>query len=328
MTDDVMGLEEQAEERDMTREEEGMATAIYAAVMASSRYSERALQAQSYQVGISDLGWCSERTRRMLAQMVPDDTDLLPAFLGTAIGDYVEAAIHEHLWPDALVQQEVSVRLTGHTRHYDVPGHPDIIRPDWGVLDVKTDRGLSIPRRVGPNFQQQFQRHCYTKGAHDAGLLTIPLEDAMVGNVWFDRAADDKFCYVQVEPYDPLMVEAAAMWLDEVVYAHLNDSEARKEPPREMCRVTCGFFETCRALDTDVTGLLTDETVLASVRMYREGLEMEKAGKRLKDQAKPHLAGIDGSTGAEAVRWIHVNESVIRPGVRKAHERLSITPLK
>lgn len=315
-------------ERDMQHEEQQMAEAIYAAVMTASRYSERALQQQSYQVGVSDLGYCSERTKRMLTQEVPEDTDVLAAFIGTAMGDHIERAIKAHLWPDAILQAEVTVPLRGETRTYNVPGHPDIIRPDWGIVDVKTGRGLTLARRVGLDMSKQYQRHCYAYGAWTDGYFgDMALEDVMVGNVWFDRAGDDKECYVQAEPFDMGMVESAAMWLDEVVYSYTQGTEARKEPPREVCAVTCGFFETCRLFDTDVTGLLTDETILAAIAAYREGLDMEKAGKRLKDQAKPALVGVSGSTGQYALRWIELGPAHVEFD-RKPSMRIDLRDLK
>lgn len=328
MTDLVPELIEPGPDREMSTEEAGIAAGIYAAVMSYSRYSERALQAAEYQVGVSDLGYCSERTRRMLGQEVPDDSDLLPAFLGTAIGDHMEKAIAEYLWPEAILQASVTVPLRGFDRTYNVPGHPDVIRPDWGVLDGKTSRGLSLPRRLGASQQQRFQRHLYCAGAAEAGLLTIPLGQAMVGNYWLDRAGDDRECHVEIEPYDPQVVQDAASWLDDVVHAYVSESEARKEPPREVCQVTCGFFATCRLYDTDVTGLLTDEQVLAALDQYQEGLATEKAGKRLKDQAKPALVGIDGSDGKVMLRWIHVNSAEMSAYTRKGYDRIQITKLK
>lgn len=192
-----------------------------------------------------------------------------------------------------------------------------------------TDRGLEVPARHGPSRQQQFQRHGYGLGAFLDGLFdpSVALEDVMVANAWIDRAADDKWVEVQMEPFNPEIIEEAARWLDDVTYAFVNDQEARKEPPREMCAVTCGFFADCRAYDTDVTGLLTDDVVIGSVEMYREGLDMEKAGRRLKDQANAHLVGITGSTGKHMVRWTHVNGSHVEYD-RKPYDRLDIREVK
>lgn len=314
-------------ERGMSYDEEMLADSAYAAVMSASRHSARGEQAAEFKVGISDLGYCSERTRRMLRQEVPQDTDLLPAFIGTALGTGIEYAL-ELAWPDAVLQAEVIVPLIGDQATYYVTGHPDLIRPVGLVVDVKTSRGLALPRRIGPSQQQQFQRHCYAKGAWLGGLFPgVPLEQVQVANIWFDRAADERECYVQMEPYDEDVVIAATQWLDEVVYAYVNQSEARKEPAREVCERTCGFFSSCRMLDTDAEGLLTDETVLAGVDLYREGLDLERRGRFLKDQGKAALHAITGSTGEYAVRWVHVGGSHVEFD-RKPHERLDIKRIK
>jgi hypothetical protein len=123
-------------------------------------------------------------------------------------------------------------------------------------------------------------------------------------------------------------VEEAARWLDEVIDAYLNDREAMKEPPREVCAATCGFYSTCRELDTDVTGLLTDPVIVEAARMYREGAEMEKEGKSLKAQSKAALDGVGGSTGEFTVRWIHINETVQPETRRRAYDRLDVRPVK
>lgn len=316
----------------MDEEEQAIADLIYAAMQNYSLNSERGLQAQEFRVGVSDLGYCSERTRRMLDQQVPDDTDMLQAFIGTAIGDHVEKAmvVQEANFEGVITQAEISVTLTGEERVYEVTGHPDIVLPTKGVmLDAKTAFGLALARRVGADQQKRFQRHLYGLGAWEAGLFgDIPLDDVRVGNVWIDRSGVEKEVHVELEPYDPTVREEAARWLDSVIYAFINGEEAMKEPPREVCAATCGFFTVCRAYDTDVSGLLTDETVLTAIEMYREGGQMERDGKRLKAQAKPALEGISGTTGEVSVRWIHVNESVIPETTRRPYDRIDIRKMR
>lgn len=309
----------------MNEQEQQIADELYAAIQAASSRSDRSLQSAEFQAGVSDLGFCSERTRRMIDHQVPEESDLLTAWIGTALGDHAERAA-ESAWPHAIRQARVAVRLDGEQRSYVLTGHPDLL-VDNKVIDIKTDYGLSTVERSGPSLQQQFQRHCYAKGAYAAGLLTGPLEEVQVANAWIDRAAIDKRIHVQMEPYDEAYVEQAGAWLDDVVYAYLNGEEARKEPPREMCAVVCGFFKVCRAYDTDVEGLLTDPSVVASAAMYREGLDLEKAGKRLKDQAKVHLEGIRGSTGEYLIRWTHINESVVPESTRRGYDKLEVKPL-
>jgi len=326
VTDEI--TEEAPPARGMNRDEEQMADAIYAAIMHASRYSERSLQAGEFRVGISDLGYCSERTRRMLGQEVPEDSDELAAFIGTAVGDHTEQALAA-VWDDAILKSEVSVVLEGDGGTYQITGHPDIVRSEHGlVVDVKTARGLAVPRRTGPSQSQQFQRHLYAKGAWEAGLFGyMGLEDVQVANAWIDRAADHHEIHVAMEPFNPDVVTAATQWLDDVVYAFLHDETARKEPPRQVCEATCGFFGTCRALETDVSGLITDETTLIAVDLYQEGLALEKRGRQLKDQANAALVGVSGSTGEFSVRWTHVNGTRVEYD-RNSYDRLIISKLK
>lgn len=313
---------------DFSADEERIGKDLYAAIQHASNYSARAQQARKFRVGVSDIGFCSERTRRMLDQQVPEDTDALTAWIGTALGDYAEQAAMT-VWPNAIRQGSVRVELRGEERIYVVEGHPDLVVPEEAlVIDVKTDYGLGTVERSGPNQQQQFQRHCYAKGAWEAGMFgDVALEDVRVANVWIDRAGIDKRLHVQMEQFNPDYVRGAAEWLDEVVYAHLHEEEARKEPPREMCAVVCGFFGVCRAYDTDVEGLIREPETVAAAKMYREGLDMERSAKRLKDQARQHLVGVRGSTGEFAIRWTHVNESEIPARTRSAYEKLEVKPL-
>lgn len=326
MTSDLI---EPVPHRGMTPGEQTLATEIYEAIQYYSRCDDRGMQSAEYRVGISDLGFCSERTRRMLSHQDPDDSDLLPAFLGTAIGDHLERAM-QFRWPEAKIQTKVVVPLYGEGGIYNITGHPDIVFPEGMVLDGKTTRGLEVVRRKGPSQQQQFQRHCYAKGAWLAKMFDddVALEDVVVGNVWVDRAGDDKEVHVQTEPYSELIVEAATMWLDEVVYNWQHEQEARKEPPREMCAKVCGFYSTCRQLDTDVEGLLSDDTVLAAVDMYQEGKELMREGKRLQDQAKGNIPqSLQGSTGEFAVRWVWVNGSHVEFD-REGYHRLDVRKVK
>jgi hypothetical protein len=320
--------QEQAPERTMTEREEEIALRVQRAWQSASGLSQRSLQAQNFKVGISDLGWCSERTRRMLDKQEPDEEDYTKAFIGTAIGDHLEKACGIW-WPGGVTQAEVTVTLRDDEFIYRVNGHPDLIRPDDGlVVDFKASRGLGTVMRTGPTQQQQFQRHCYAKGAHESGLFPgWDLADLTVANVWFDRTGDSSLPYVHAEPYSEEVVQQATWWLSETVYAFTHEQESRKEPPREMCQKVCGFFRTCRAHETDVQGLLTDDTVLASVDMYQEALALEKQAKALKDEARSHLSGITGSTGEFAVRWTWVNGSHVSYD-RNGYERLSISRLK
>ena len=310
--------------------EQALANRIYQAMQDFSNHSERGQQAQAFRVGVSDLGYCSERTRRMLDQQVPDDTDMLKAFIGTAIGDHVEQALVTRFDEEVITQASVVLRLEGTERTYDVPGHPDIILPESGILlDAKTSYGLALARRTGADQQKRFQRHGYAKAAHAMGMFgDRALEDVRVGNVWVDRAGVEQEVHVELEPFDEEVIRDAARWLEDVIYAYVQQEEARKEPAREVCAATCGFFSVCRAYDTDVEGRLTDPVVLEAVKMYREGLDLEKQGKALKNQAKPALKEMSGTTGQYALRWVHVNETEVPGFTRRAYDKIDLRPIK
>ena len=313
-------------DRHMNEEEAELAERVYQAVQASSNYSERSQQSSNFRIGISDLGFCSEKVRRMLAGIPEPVTDKTAAFIGTALGDHIEqawCAVH----PNAIRQAEVSLTLQGDGGTYTLVGHPDIIDPSGLVIDFKTTRGLAIVRRNGPSQQQQFQRHCYALAAADLYAPGVTLDQVKVANVWFDRSGDETYPYVHIEPFSADMVAQAGMFVDDLVYAYLHDEAARKEPPREMCAKVCGHFPDCRALDTDVEGLLTDPEVLTAIDLYREGIALEKQAKVMKDQAKAALIDVSGSTGKFTVRWVHVNGAHISFD-RKPSDRLDVKPMK
>lgn len=308
----------------MNEQEQEFADWMYAAIQNYSKNDERGQQSQQFRVGVSDVGYCSERTRRMLDQQVPEDADMLTAFLGTAIGDHVERAA---VFADdrVLAQTTVKVRLTGETRTYDVEGHPDLIFPHENlVMDGKTSYGLQMAERMGADQQKNFQRHLYGMGALLGGLLdTDDPADVRVGNVWLDRSGRTKRVHAEIVPLDLEVVEEAARWVDGVVYAYLNREEAQKEPAREVCQATCGFYRTCRQHDTDVSGLLTDPEVVEAVLMYGEGADLARKAASLKDEAKPILEGMSGSIGTHTVRWIVVNGAN-----GKTSTRIQVQPIK
>src|SRR5215475_9336423 len=239
--------------RPMTDQERDLADQVYEAIQASATTSERSQQQAEFRLGISDLGFCSEKVRRMVAGIPEPPTDKLPAFLGTAIGDHVERACLR-VWPHAIRQATVRIIIQGEVNRYTLTGHPDLVLPHGVLIDCKTAHGLTVVQRTGPTQQQQFQRHLYALGAHQGHLFDegLELEEVQVANIWIDRSAGERRLHCHMEPYSPGVVAQAGFWIDDVVYAHLHGEEARKEPPREVCARVCGHYQDCRALDTDV----------------------------------------------------------------------------
>ena len=314
----------------MSPEEQEIAERIYTAIQHSATKTERGQQAAEFRVGLSDLGYCSERTRRMLGHEVPEDTDMFLAWLGTVIGEGVERAMVEHFGEEIIAQAEVVCPIRGETREYEVLGHPDIIIPSLGlVLDGKTAYGLRLAERLGADTQKQFQRHGYGKGAWLEGHFgDLPLEDVRVGNFWLDRSGKERRVHVQIEPYSDEVLAEAGRWLDEVVYNFTHQQEATKEPPREVCFATCGFYDTCRGLDTDVTGLIRDREAVGAIDLYVEGNALEKRGKAMKSEAKANLLGVSGSTGTYSLRWVEVDSVEVAGFTRAPHRRIDIKPVR
>lgn len=277
----------------MDDDELALAQRIYNAVQRASHDSVRSGQSKAFVIGVSDLGFCSERTRRKLAGIEePGEGDKLEAFLGTAIGDAVEQAyLASH--PEITVQAEVTVRLEGDGGTYEIIGHPDIVEPDK-VGDVKSVDGLTVVKRNGPTQQQLFQRHLGCKAAHEAGLLKVPLEEARTYNVWIDRSGRTKEVYVHIDTFNPEVVEQATMWLDEVVYNYRHNQAAMKEPPRTFCEKVCGHFTDCRQFDSDVEGLITDPEIATAVLMKKESSALTAKADRLKKEANAILEGVNG----------------------------------
>lgn len=321
----LLGLPPDDEGIEVNEEEALLAAQLYRAIQDYANDSERTQQSKGFVLGVSDLGTCQERTRRALAEITEPDRDVLESFLGTAVGKDVEAAI-ARAFPEVYTQSTVTVHLEGDGGLYTLTGHPDVIFP-WGIMDGKTTDGLEIPKRNGSNRQQKFQRHLYALGAANGGYFSVPLEEAKVGNMWIDRSGRTKELFVELEPFDPQVVDEATMWLDEAVYAFRNGQVGQKEPPREWCARACGHFEDCRLYDTDVTGISYDPELMTAVELHREGKAMEKEGKRMADEANAALRGFTGYVPGFQVRWTHINPSDVAY-TRDGYDRLNIQPLK
>lgn len=314
--------------RPMTVEEDRLAEQFYNAVQRATNETERSLQSSAHRVGVSDLGFCSERVRRHIAGETEPTVDHLPAFIGTALGDHIEAAVMDQ-FPEMIRQSEVSITLYGDTGTFHLVGHPDLIDPKGRLIDVKTSDGLGKVRRTGPSQQQQFQRHCYAKAAHAEGLFDdgVTLDQVTVSNIWFDRSAREREAYVHTEAFDQRVVDMATLWLDDVVYAYKNHEYARREPPREMCYAACGFAPECRGGDPDTQGLIDDPEQLAAIAMMRQAAEMERSARKMKDEAKAALLGVHGSTGEFTVKWVKIGGGYVAYE-RPPYERLDIRPVR
>ena len=91
-----------------------------------------------------------------------------------------------------------------------------------------------------------------------------------------------------------------------------------------MCAVACGYYLDCRA-GTGAQGLITDPDLVAAVNMHAEALNLERQARRLKDEAKAALTGVEGSTGNYTVKWTKVSGGHVEYE-RAGYEKLDSHP--
>lgn len=266
------------------------------------------------------MGACRNYLRNMIVQTPYDDSDDVrwPAFIGTSLGDSLENAMRESF--GYTTQRTVEVTLPSGKR---VQGHCDV-HTDDGVWDFKAVDGVESVKRTGPSFRQKAQVMAYLLALIQSGDLP---DDAYCALVFIDRSGRDSKPHVWMSGLDMEVIEEAERRLDDVVYAVMHGEEASRDEPATWCQVACPFYSKCRGAETDVQGLITDESALLAVKHYEEAREMAKAAERLKDEAKATLKGVEGSTGEYIVRWTQVNQTDVPGFTRKAYRKLDIRRL-
>ena len=306
------------------------AKAYYDAIQAKANNTERSEQARKMMIGVSTLGHCRNFAALMIKEApFSDRTDKTAAFIGTVLGDAIEAQLAaDH--PDWLIQQTLVFALpSGGT----VAGHADVIIPSWaedpengifqGVWDGKSKNGLETVKATGQSQQQRYQLHAYAAAAIDAGYLD-PERPILVGDVFFDRGGADVTPFPLFEVFDRSVVDEVDSWINDVKYAVIHGEDAARDMPRDWCYSWCEYATTCRGRDTDVSGLIQSEDALNAVKVYQRGADLVKAGERMKKAAQRDLEGVEGSTGTHTVRSVFVNESVVPETIRKAHVKIDI----
>lgn len=309
--------------REMTPAEQALSRGIMVSLSEAMRAQPRSLQQQEYKMGVSDLGTCRERARHMIVQtpMDPRADHGWPAMLGQAVEDYVLDVLAQG--ENHLRDVEVVVTLPSGLQ---VVGHTDwVLLGNNAVLDIKTTDGLYWPRQQGATLQQQFQRRLYAAGLLQAGVLS-PDRPVLCGNVWFDRSGKEQEPWVEIEQYEPYMLQEVDDWLTDVVYAVEHDEEASKDRPYEWCEKACPFFSTCRGGEEHVGGLIEDPdgAVDQAAAAYLEGSRLQKEGRYLQDQAKQVLTELNGATSGHTVKSTWVNEASVPETFRRGYWRLTV----
>lgn len=301
--------------------------AVDAALTSYMDNSPRSQQADEGRLGPSDIGFCRQKAALMVRGVEPtDSTPKWAAAVGTAVHNYVEAAIKE-MFPDWLVGSIDKVRVTATLPSgAEISGHPDIVIPSENtVLDIKTVDGFQWVKREGTSQNHKFQRHLYAMGLMQAGILDSS-KTVYVGNIYFDRSGKQPAPLVLVSELDPMLTDEIDSWIGDVIYAVKHNEDASRDIPSAICERICSHFTACRgALEINQGGEpIIDSELLAAVDMYTEARGMEKTAKQMKEEASSRLYGVNGSTGQWQVRWVEVQPSRVDAFEKQGYSRLDI----
>ena len=301
--------------------------AVEAALTSYMDNSPRSIQSDEGRLGPSDIGFCRQKAALMVKGVeATDSTPKWAAAVGTAVHNYVEAAIKE-MFPDWLVGSIDKVRVTATLPSgAEISGHPDIVIPSENtVLDIKTVDGFQWVKREGTSQNHKFQRHLYALGLIQGGILDSS-KPVYVGNIYFDRSGKEQTPLVLVSELDPMLTDEIDSWVGDVIYAVKQGEDASRDIPAAICERICSYFTACRgALEINQGGEpITDTTLVSAVDMYVEARNMEKTAKQMKDEASARLYGVNGTTGKWQVRWVEVQPTKVESFEKQGYSRLDI----
>lgn len=294
---------------------------VVAAYSGQSMNSARTQQAQANILGPSDLGGCRAKLAHNFMETPRKERETPPwaAFVGTWVGEGLEKA-YVAARPDSVAQRRIEVDLPS-GRH--TAGNVDVLDPEVGVLDFKSQDGLAAVQHDGPPFKHVAQIMCYLLGAIQMGLLP---EDAQWHLVYVDRSGKEAEPYVVSGQFEPEVIVEMEERIDEAQHAALFRTEAPRDEPAQLCARFCEFYEACRG-DWQPEGIIDDLDTVKAAERYARGLELVKQGEALKKSAKEDLAGVQGSTGSVVVRNVWVNGGVVTSN-RKGYWRLDVKRVK
>lgn len=307
------------------------AARINAAIVAHMDNSSRSMQADQGRLGPSDIGFCRQKAA-LMTRGIPatDSTPKWAAGVGTALHNYIEAAIKE-MFPDWLVGSIDGIRVTATLPSgAEISGHPDIVIPHENtILDIKTVDGFAWIKREGTSQQHKYQRHLYAMGLIQAAILDES-QPVYVGNIYFDRSGKQAEPLALVEEIDWTLTAEIDAWVSDVIYAVKNNEDASRDIPAAVCERICSHFTACRGALEIHEGAepITDPELVSAVQMYVEGRDLEKTGKQMRDEASIRLAGINGATPTHQVRWVAVQPSRVEAFEKQGYTRLDIRKLR
>lgn len=263
--------------------------------------SERSQQSVSGLIGPSDMV-CRERARHItIGTPMTDRNASAAAIMGTFIHKGLEKSrgdLHPHLLHEVAIEIELPNGAV-------MVGHADEIDPlENSVTDFKTVGDLNYRRRIGVDIAHLRQVHLYALGLVQAEILR---PNPIVRICYVDRSGANNVPFVYQQRFDEEIIAGCNDWVSDVIYAVVNKEEASKDWPREMCRRFCPYYSTCRS--DELTGEAIMGEMATAAHTYYEANKQEAENKKIKEQARVHLDGVNGFTEeGVAVRWITVNK--------------------
>lgn len=301
---------------------------LASAITGSIATTPRSLQKDEGRLGPSDLGFCRNKAALVTKQIEPSDSRnmIWPAGVGTAIHTYVEDIITP-LFPDWIVEgpRVNAVFPNGAV----VSGTPDILVPDENmVLDIKTVDGFSWVKREGASQNHKFQRATYALGACQGAILDSG-RPVYVGNAYFDRSGKEQKPHVAIEELNWSIIDEVSAWIDDVIYAVKHNEDAQRDIAAPVCERICEFYTVCRGdLPSDDAVVIRHPDLVGAIDMYVDGRNMKKEGDRMMTEAKPLLAGLNGSDGRYQVRTTHVPASEIAGFTRSSYDKIDVVKVR
>ena len=291
-----------------------IALIVSTAWKAKSDSTPRTLQSRAGLIGPSDLGFCRNKAA-LMGRGEPVGLPLHhPADIGTAIHHWLEDALRA-AFPSWQIERRFTATFPCGAQ---IAGSADI-----AITEVERGAGHQDGRRVRED--QAVRRLAESQDAAprlrpraiQEGLLDDS-QTVYVGNIYVDRSGEEPLPYVVYEEFDHAFTDVVDQWITDVIYAIQHDEDASRDIPAPVCERICEFYSVCRGdLPIAEPQFITDEDTRNAVRMYVEGREMAARGKKMQDQAKTALVGVNGSDGEWTVRWTSKAGSEV-PGYYRA----------
>jgi hypothetical protein len=244
-------------------------------------------RSQQVEVGWSEAGGCRAALGFRLSGAWPsDETDSWPAQRGTALHDFLEPIL-----------AEPGVRTELDTMYRGIPGHADLVGPDWlGDLKTKTRASSTVWRTdLKAMRQARIQASGYAAGLVDTGELP---EDATIRLliVPADGGYRDWWCHE--EPFDRSLADEGADRVDWVREQMAAGAPLPKDKPAHFCESYCQFYSLCRGADaSDDPVNITDPETVAAVAAYVAARDRETAAKNEKFAIADLVRGLRGRAG-------------------------------